>query len=137
MIVSQNSFEHFLEPLTILEDMRDALAPEGKIFITFASPWYAPYGAHMMHFSRLPWIQLFFSERTIMEVRSRYRTDGAKTFRDAGLAEMTLKKFKRTVHASGLRCVWQKYDCSWGQQWLQYTPLRELFVNRVSCILTH
>ena len=31
----------------------------------------------------------------------------------------------------------KRYDCSRGLDRLQATPFRELFVNRVSCILVH
>ena len=137
VIVSQNSFEHFLDATEILTELRKGLAPDGKIFVTFAPPWYAAWGSHMAYFCRLPWVQLFFSERTVMEVRSLFRSDGARTYRDAGLAEMSLAKFERTVKESGLSFELKRYDCSRGLDWLQSTPLRELFVNRVSCIMVH
>ena len=137
VIVSQNSFEHFLDATQILTEVKQGLAPDGKIFITFAPPWYAAWGSHMAYFCRLPWVQLFFSEQTVMEVRSLFRSDGAKTYRDAGLAQMSLAKFERTVKASGLSFGFKRYDCSRGLDWLQSTPFRELFVNRVSCVLVH
>jgi SAM-dependent methyltransferase len=135
VIVSQNSFEHFLEPAEILGELRRALAPGGQIFITFAPPWYAPWGAHMTHFCKLPWVQLLFSERTIMEARSLFRADGARTYHDSGLAQMSLAKFENVVASSGLHYAFKRYDCSRGLDWIQGTPLRELFVNRVSCTL--
>jgi SAM-dependent methyltransferase len=54
VIVSQNSFEHFLDAGEILAELRAALAPGGKLFVTFAPPWYAPWGAHMGIFCRAP-----------------------------------------------------------------------------------
>lgn len=136
IIISQNSFEHFLDAPAVLEQMRSALAPGGKIFITFAPPWYAPWGAHMGFFCRLPWVHLLFPERVVMEVRALFRQDGARTWREAGLAEMSLAKFERLVNASGLCCHFKYYNCVRRLQWLHRTPFRELFVNRVSCILT-
>ena len=45
MIVSLNSFEHFIEPEMILPRLRNSLAPGEKIYINFGPPWYAPTGA--------------------------------------------------------------------------------------------
>ena len=136
VIVSQNSFEHFLDAGKLLAEMRSALAPSGRLFITFAPPWYAPWGAHMAFFCRLPWVQLLFPERSLMEVRSLFRSDGARSYRDAGLAQMSISKFERIVAAAGLRFLFKRYDCVREMNWLQRTPLRELFINRVSCVLS-
>lgn len=136
LIITQNSFEHLLDAGNILAKMRAALSPKGKIFLTFAPPWYAPWGAHMGFFCNLPWVQIFFREQTVMEVRSLFRSDAAYTYREAGLAEMSIRKFEDTIRASGLRCTFSRYDCVYGMAWLRRTPLRELFVNRISCVLT-
>ena len=136
IIVSQNSFEHFLEAGHILEEMHSALLPEGKIYITFAPPWYAPWGAHMAFFCRLPWVQLLFSERTVLDVRGLYRPDGARTYYEAGLAKMSIRHFERIIRRSGLQMIYRRYDCVRGFTLLSYIPLiRELAINRVSCIL--
>ena len=89
----------------------------------------------MGFFCRLPWVQLLFSERTVMQVRSQFRGDGKRTYQDVGLAKMSLAKFEHCVETSGLHCVWKRYECSRGANWLAKTPLRELFVNRVTCVL--
>jgi SAM-dependent methyltransferase len=136
IIISQNSFEHFLDPEEVLAQLSTALAPGGLLFITFSPPWYAPWGAHMSYFCRLPWVHLFFGERTIMEVRSRFRSDGARSFRDAGLGELSLAKFEKLVEASRLEYQFRRYDCCLRLNWMQHTPFRELFVNRVSLILS-
>src|SRR5271154_4374252 len=70
VIVSQNSFEHFLDAEEILTQLRNSLALGGKLFVTFAPPWYAPWGAHMGFFCKLPYVQLIFPESTVMEVCS-------------------------------------------------------------------
>jgi SAM-dependent methyltransferase len=136
VIVSQNSFEHFIDAEATLASMRSALDPNGKIFITFGPPWYAPWGGHMAFFCRLPWVQVLFPERTVIEVRSRFRSDNATTYRDVQLARMSLRKFRQIIKRSGLRCSWLRNDCALGMNWLRHTPLREFFVVRVSCVLT-
>ena len=136
-IVSQNSFEHFLNPRETLDQMLQALTPGGKLYITFGPPWYAPWGAHMSFFCRLPWVQLLFRQRTVMEARLLFRSDNARTYRETGLAQMSVAKFEGLIAASGLTIEFRRYDCVHKMNWLQWTPMRELFVNRVSCVLTH
>ena len=135
IIVSRNGFEHFLEPDRILLQMQSALSPCGKIFIAFAPPWNAPWGAHMAYFCRLPWVHLVFSEKTVMDVRRVFRPGTERTYREVGLAQMSLAKFERIIRESGLSVQYCRYDCVHRMNWLSRTPLRELFVNRVSCIL--
>lgn len=137
VIISQNSFEHFLEPAAILADLKRALAPGGIMYVTFGPLWYSPTGAHMGFFCRLPWVQLFFPERTVLAARSRFRSDGATTYKQAGLGKLTLRRFENLVRDSGLRLEWKRYDSLKGINVFRNVPLlRELFVNRVSCILS-
>jgi SAM-dependent methyltransferase len=136
VIVSQNSFEHFVDAEPVLASMRSALDRKGKIFITFAPPWYAPWGGHVGFFCRLPWVQVLFPEKTVIEVRSLFRSDNATSYRELQLARMSLRKFSRIVKRSGLRCYSLRYDCIRRMNWLRYTPFREFFVNRVNCVLT-
>jgi SAM-dependent methyltransferase len=137
VIYSQNSFEHFMDPDQICADLRDHLRPGGKLYITFAPPWFAPYGAHMSFFTKLPWVHLLFREPVIMAVRSNYRNDPARTYTECGLGKMTIQRFEQTIQRSGLRMDFCRYDCIRGLNFLAHLPLlRELFINRVSCILT-
>src|SRR5262249_39256747 len=85
LIISQNSFEHFLEPEKVLAEWRAALAPGGRVLIGFGPPWYAPWGAHMQFFCRLPWVQVLFPERAVLQARTLYRESSPSTYREAGL----------------------------------------------------
>lgn len=44
--ISQNSFEHFMNPSQILNDVFYVLKRSGKFFITFGSPWLHAHGGH-------------------------------------------------------------------------------------------
>ncbi len=137
--ISQNSMEHFSDPAAVLATMKAALRPTGKLVITFGPPWFAPYGSHMFFFTKVPWVNILFDEQTVMRVRSRFRSDGAKRYEEveSGLNRMTLATFERLVKEAGLRFEFRRYDCSLGFDILGKVPLlRELFVNRVSCILS-
>jgi len=138
VVISHNSMEHFGDPGLVLGMMGSALKPGGKLVITFGPPWYAPYGAHMWFFTQVPWVQLWFSEATVMRVRSRYRRDGALRYEDVekGLNRMSIARFERLIAASGLRVDYLAYRCTKGLNFLGRIPLlRELFTTQVTCIL--
>ena len=74
-----------------------------------------------------------------MAVRSRYRDDGATRYEDveSGLNRMTVARFERTVAASGLTVHLRRCECVKRLDALSRLPLiRELFVNRISCVLS-
>lgn len=138
VVISQNSFEHFPDPGFILQEMKSLLKDDGVILLTFGPPWYAPYGSHMQFFCKLPWLNLLFSEQTVMKVRSRFRSDGASTYEEveSGLNRMSVGKFERLIGDCGLEVVEKKYECVKGMNFLASIPLiRELFVNHISVVL--
>lgn len=140
IIISQDAMEHFPDPAAILKVMKDHLAPGGKALITFSPPWFAPYGHHMHFFCKLPWLNLMFSEKTVMKVRAKYRNDGATKYTEveSGLNKMTLAKFERLVSDSGLTVSRQNYRGVKDLNFLTRIPvIRELMTNRVTCVLSH
>ena len=138
VVVSQNSFEHFADPIQALDEMKTLVKESGRVFITFAPPWLAPYGGHMHFFCRVPWVHLIFPESTVMNVRSRYRKDGAKRYVEieSGLNRMTVGRFERIVAASGLRVEFKRFGCVKNMTLLGKIPhVREFFINSVSVVL--
>lgn len=140
VVISQNSFEHFPDPSSILGEMRSLIADNGRILITFGPPWLAPYGSHMHFFCKVPWVNVLFSEDAVMKVRSRFRSDGATRYEDveSGLNKMTISKFERTVrNNNGLTIEWKRYRGVKRADLLTTVPLlREFFVNHVSVVLS-
>lgn len=139
VVISQNAMEHFPDPVEVIRQMKRLIHDNGKILITFGPPWYAPYGSHMHFFCKVPWINILFSEETIMHVRSFYRDDGAERFVDveSGLNKMSLKKFTNIISESDLNIESIKYKAVKGQDWIAKIPLiKELFVNHVTCVLS-
>lgn len=138
LVISQNSMEHFPDPIFILNLMKSLIKPEGKILITFGPPWYAPYGSHMQFFTSVPWVNLLFNETTVMNVRSRFRQDGAKRYEEveSGLNKMSVGKFERIIQGCGMQLILKRYDCVKGINIFVDIPgLRELFINHISCVL--
>jgi SAM-dependent methyltransferase len=138
IVISQNSMEHFPDPLATLQEMSALLAPGGTLIITFGPPWYAPYGSHMHFFTRVPWVNLLFPEKTVLNVRARYRSDGATRYEEVegGLNRMSLARFESLIARCGLRVSMRRYEAVRGIDALARLPLlRELFVNHVTYVL--
>ena len=132
------SFEHFADSAKELANMKSMTRPGGKILITFAEPWLSPHGSHMDNFSRLPYINIFFSEKTVMAVRSRFKDDGAKKYGEilSGLNKMTLAKYERIIRGSGLTVEHQNFFATKNLPVVKKIPfLREFLVSAVTCIL--
>lgn len=138
VVVSCSSFEHFSDPAGALSLMCQAARPDGIIVITFAEPWYSPHGSHMNFFAKIPWVNLLFSERSVMKARSHFRFDGARRYEEVegGLNRMTLDKFERIIRSSGMQIEFLKYYPVKDLLIVDKLPLvRELLVGAATCIL--
>jgi len=138
IVISQNSMEHFPDPGAVLEEMKSALKPKGRILITFGPPWFSPYGSHMSFFTPVPWVNILFPQSAVMQVRSRYISDGAIRYEEVegGLNRMTVHKFERLVEGCGLSQTYRRYQCVKRLDFLSKLPLaRELLVNHIACVL--
>lgn len=139
VVISQNSFEHFANPIKILNEMGSLLSDSGIILLTFGPPWFAPYGSHMHFFCKVPWINVLFPEEVVMKVRSNFRNDGAKKYEDveSGLNRMTVAKFESIVSSCNLKITYKNYECIKRVNWLAKVPLiREFFINHITSILS-
>lgn len=101
VIVSLDSFEHFADPAAILQEMHALLRPGGRVLVSFGPIWYHPLGGHV--YSLFPFSHLIFTERALVRWRSTFKTDGARTFAESGLNQMTIRRFERIVDESPFR----------------------------------
>ena len=112
-----------------------------EVIISFAEPWYSPYGTHLNGTTRIPWLNLMFSERTLMNVRNLYPdgSDGARRFVDVrgGLNGMTVAHFERLVAAApGFQVAYLRPRAVKGLPIVSSVPvLRELMTGAMTCIL--
>jgi SAM-dependent methyltransferase len=135
VVTSLNAVEHFVRPEDNLREMLAALAPGGKIYVTFGPLWLSPFGHHMIFFTGAPWINLFFKESTVYRIRSLYRTDGATKY-SPDMNRMTVSGFERLLRNCGARNEFVTYRTVKDLPLVGRIPfLREFFVNQVDAVL--
>ncbi len=102
-VITQDGFEHFLQPGEALTDAYRVLKPRGTFIVTFGPPWFSPRGGHMMFLRPPPWFHLAFSDKMIFAVRARYRSDGVKNWTEgySPLSKITVARFRRLARAAG------------------------------------
>ena len=84
-------------------------------------------------------MNVLFAEQTFMNVRKRFRTDGATKYEDveSGLNKMSVAKFERIITSSSLKIEFKNHRCIKEINLLARIPfLREFFINQVSVILS-
>jgi hypothetical protein len=89
----------------------------------------------MQFFTTLPWVNILFSEETVMCVRKCYRDDGATKYAEVrgGLNAMTVSRFEKLLTKAGLKVVYKNYECVKGLGIFAQIPLlRELFVDHIT-----
>jgi len=138
VVLSLSAFEHFADPAAELLSMRAAARSGGLVIVSFAEPWLSPHGSHMVHFTKLPWVNVLFSERTVMQVRARFRDDGATRYEEVvmGLNRMTIARFERLIRASGMTVESLNLFPVKGLPLVSKVPvLREFLTGAASCVL--
>lgn len=65
-IIMNDAMEHVDKPLEVLLECYRVLKPGGRLFVNFP-PYYHPYGAHLSDVIGIPWVHMFFSEKTLVK----------------------------------------------------------------------
>lgn len=138
IVLSCSAFEHFAQPERELKTMSQLTA--GRLVITWAEPWYSHSGSHMNFFTRVPWVNLLFPERSVFLVRSLFRDDGADSYETCKLGgavnRMTVARFERTIRSSGMNIEFLRHYATRGLPLVTGIPiLRELLTSACTCIL--
>lgn len=147
IVLSWNSFEHFEEPKTILNEMKTWCKRGGNIFVKFGPTWMGPYGRHMTSTFRKdrPWFHLFLGEKTVMRVYSVVKgfSELKSTWAEFpdGLNKMTVKKAHKLLHNVRGTAV-QRFEVTYYDRYNKLSvfkkmPLiKELFSDAVTCQLS-
>lgn len=70
-IIADNVFEHFMETVLVLDQSFKILKPGGQLVIPSFNSIYSKWGTHLKHGLKMPWANIFFSEKTICNVMIR------------------------------------------------------------------
>lgn len=128
-IIMNDAMEHVDKPEAVLAECARILKPGGRLFVNFP-PYNHPFGAHLSDLIGIPWVHLFFSDKTLIEgykelcktvpdgdqrisFRISRRDNGEEYF--SYINKMTLKRFK------GI-----KARCSMEAEYYREVPLRRI-----------
>ena len=123
VIVSLDAFEHFADPLAMLDVMSKLIKPDGYVLTCFGPTWYHPLGGH--GFSIFPWAHLVFSENALLRWHREKFFSKATRFQEVpgGLNQLTISRFQKIVAQSDFEI-----------QDFETVPIRKLrpFANRLT-----
>lgn len=129
-IIMNDAMEHVDEPEKVLEECYRILKKNGKLYLNFP-PYNHPYGAHLSDAIGMPWVHVFFSEKTLIETykelvkdlpdgkdrikfRIDKRPDGTEYF--SYINKMTIKRYQKIMEQSKFNTEYYKEE-----------PLRNIF----------
>ena len=158
VVISNETFEHVKQPLPALREISRVTRPTGWVFISFP-PYYSPWGAHLNNWVRLPWVQVIFSEQTLINAavkveqnscvnrqmmpEARLVLRGCQTF--PHINKMTLHRFEALLQRTPLRLIRRTYLSPGWRRWPQwharlqpltrFPGLREMFTSHAVYVL--
>lgn len=124
IIIADNVFEHVNDLTQTLKECKRLLKPKGIIYAPNFPSIYSSGGPHLKYGSKIPWLHIFFTEKSICEAvyqrAIKYPElklfdyyggliNNPKTFKDVrkykDLNYITHKKFKKAVKEAGLKII--------------------------------
>lgn len=116
-IIMNDSMEHVAEPEEVVKECMRVLKPGGRLFINFC-PYHHPFGAHLSDVIGIPWVHLFFSEKTMIDAykdlmvgiadgedRIKFRFSKDKNGKEtiSYINKMTVKRFNNIMKKLNLK----------------------------------
>ena len=151
-VVIMNDFmEHIYDPERALLEALRTLKQGGRLYVNFP-PYYHPTGIHMSDVIGIPWVHMFFREKTLIaaykelvkglpdeqeRLSLRFSVDENGKEYISYLNKMTIRKFHRIIRKMGLKLSWyrelplRRYFAP-----LAKLPLvKEMFVKMCACVI--
>lgn len=150
-IIMNDAMEHVDQPEKVLEECYRILKKNGRLYLNFP-PYNHPYGAHLSDAIGMPWVHVFFSEKTLVdtykdlvkdlpdgkdriEFRIGKKPDGTEYF--SYINKMTIKRYKKILENSRFKCAYYCEEPLRG--FLKYPAklpfFKEFLVKMVVCVL--
>lgn len=116
-IIMNDSMEHVAEPEEVVKECMRVLKPNGRLFINFC-PYHHPFGAHLSDVIGIPWVHLFFSEKTMIDaykdlmvgipdgedrIKFRFSKDEKGKETISYINKMTVKRFNKIMKKLNLK----------------------------------
>ena len=149
-IIINDAIEHVDDPSAVISECMRILAPGGKLYMNFP-PYYHPYGAHLSDAIGMPWVHVFFSDKTLIRLYKnkvknlpdgKERVDFRIAYKEGRpyfsyINKITVKRFRNIVRTLGHKPVYYKeVPLRNALAPLAKLPiLNELFTKMVVCII--
>ncbi len=150
-IIMNDAMEHVDEPEGVICECMRVLKDGGRLYANFP-PYHHPFGAHLSDLIYIPWVHLFFGEKTLIEAykhlakneadgdsriefRISKKDDGSEYF--SYINHMTIKRFDKILNKLGIVPVYYKREPLRSAFCLlsKLPILRELLVKMVVCVI--
>ena len=150
-IIMNDAMEHVGEPEEVLKEVLRVLKNGGKVYINFP-PYNHPFGAHLSDAINIPWVHLFFSEKTLIreykelvkdlpdgqsriDFRISKKENGEEYF--SYINKMTLKRFKKILKKLNITPVYYKEMPLRNivKIFAKLPVLNEIFVKMAVCVI--
>lgn len=120
VVIADNVFEHVNNIETVMRECSRVLAKGGKIVVPNFPSFKSKFGPHVKYGIRLPWVHVFFSEKTVVKVMHQLAEkdpqmyhfypglkNGATTFQEVraykDLNYISNKKFTNAANKTGFK----------------------------------
>ncbi len=150
-VIMNDFMEHVDDPAAALTEARRLVRPGGRIYINFP-PYYHPTGAHLSDVIRIPWVQLFYSEKTLIaaykrlvsglpdeedRLSLRFSKDAHGEEHLTYINKMTLARFKKMCKALNIVPYYYKEVPlrRYFAPLAKVPRLKELFVKMAICVI--
>ncbi len=150
-IIMNDAMEHVDKPEEVLEECYRILKKDGKLYLNFP-PYNHPYGAHLSDAVGIPWVHVFFSEKTLIrtykelvknlpdgkeriDFRISRKEDGTEYF--SYINKMSIKRANRILNNSSFKIEYYSEEPL--RSIFKYPAkmpfLKEFLVKMVVCVL--